>query len=209
MWKYCLLVCVVTVYGVYAENSEGYYHYPAPPKSLQFTQPQFKPLQYAQTYQNQYQQRSFQTQQQQQSQVQQFYFPQSSQLQQQQGGYYASASSSKPLTFPSSSSSVLSQQFVSPALDNVAFNMALTSQGYATGATSAALKKAPTGSGSSSLIEATPSSSGKSLNVKLPLPFNITPLNIAPLPLQAGTPYAKLPNAVTSYGTTYPQRRRR
>lgn len=206
-------MCVVTVCGVhsYAPNPEGYYHYPAPPKTQQFIQPQPKPLQYAQTYQNQYQ-RSYQTQQ---SQVQPLFFPQANQQQQQQQGAYsyfnsaAASSTSKSLAFPSS---VISQQFTSPALDNAAFNMALTSQGYTTGATSAALKKAPSAVGSSSstaLLEATPSSSGKSLNVKLPLPFNITPLNIAPLPLQAGAPYAKLPNAVTSYGTTYPQRRRR
>ncbi|XP_073841899.1 uncharacterized protein [Musca autumnalis] len=208
MWKYCLLMSVltVTVYDAqaYAPNPEGYYHYPAPPKTQQFVQPQPKLLQYAQTYQNQYQ-RSFQTQQQQQqqSQTQSFsFFPQTNQQQPQQGNYNY-YSSSKPLAFPNS---VISQQFASPALDNAAFTMALTSQGYLTGATSAAIKKAPA---STAQLEATPSSSRNSLNVKLPLPFNITPLNIAPLPLQAGAPYAKLPNAVTSYGTTYPQRRRR
>ncbi|XP_013117424.2 uncharacterized protein LOC106094734, partial [Stomoxys calcitrans] len=133
-----------------------------------------------------------------------------------------SSSSSTPVSPNQFSNSVISQQFASPSLENAAFSMALTNQGYKTVAgtlaspsNSIALKAAPAATTSAAvsaqlaLLSATPSSSGNSLNVKLPLPFNITPLNIAPLPLQAGAPYAKLPQGVTSYGTIYPQRRRR
>lgn len=47
-----------------------------------------------------------------------------------------------------------------------------------------------------------------SQNVKLPLPLGVTPLSFNPLPLQAGAPYSSV-RGLTSYGTTYPQRRRR
>ncbi|XP_067612735.1 TPR-containing protein DDB_G0280363 [Eurosta solidaginis] len=47
-----------------------------------------------------------------------------------------------------------------------------------------------------------------SINLKLPLPVNIAPIKASPLPLQAGTSFSQLANGVTSYGTTYPQRKR-
>lgn len=48
-----------------------------------------------------------------------------------------------------------------------------------------------------------------SLNLKLPVPFGIAPLNVAQLPLQAGAPYASVPRTtgLTSYGTPQIQRR--
>lgn len=110
-------------------------------------------------------------------------------------------------------SSVIAQKFISPALDNAAFNLALTNQGYTYGNTPAVSAALTATSRSSKTTLQRPASSATpvigSLNVKLPLPLGVTPLNIAPLPLQAGAPYANIPNSVTSYGTVYPQRKRR
>ncbi|XP_075162017.1 uncharacterized protein LOC142234737 [Haematobia irritans] len=228
MWKYCLFVSFLTVsvngaQNTISSNSEGYYHYPAPPRTQQFIAPAPKPIQYSQGAAYKFQFNSPQQNKQPNYQQSSYFHPSSGY------SYYgsssassASSSSAAGPSFPSSS--VVSQQFASPALENAAFTMALTNQGYKTvssltpsASNSIALKAAPAASQAStpsssaqlSLLSATPSSSGTSLNVKLPLPFNITPLNIAPLPLQAGAPYAKLPQGVTSYGTVYPQRRRR
>ncbi|KAH8378592.1 hypothetical protein KR009_000124, partial [Drosophila setifemur] len=116
----------------------------------------------------------------------------------------------------------VSRQFVEPALEHAAFTQALTSQGYVFGAPSAALQVASsapqpqqaakpvlaTGAGSTgrSLPSAVDSNS---LNLKLPVPFGIAPLNVAQLPLQAGAPYASVPRTtgLTSYGTPQIQRR--
>lgn len=185
-------------YSITPSNQVAYYHYPAPPKSQQLNSPAGHQLSSipiptlppsqprsvqgaAQAYQNQY------------------------------NNNYRSS---------------VTKQFTSPALDNAAFNLALTNQGYAIGGNTAAVNAASsrsskttststlslpasssTGSSSSSSSSSTPGLA--SLNVKLPLPIGVTPLNIAPLPLQAGAPYTAIPNAVTSYGTPYPQRKRR
>ncbi|KAI8120183.1 hypothetical protein FF38_09562 [Lucilia cuprina] len=219
MWKLCVITTLISLilanvqagqtnliseYSITPSNQVAYYHYPAPPKSQQFHDPAAKQLSSipiptlapspseqrsvqgaAQAYQNQY-----------------------------QGNYRTAAA--------------ITKQFTSPALDNAAFNLALSNQGYTIGgnaanaaltstsrsskttATQTAISNAATASaapaGSSSFSNLPPLTS---LNVKLPLPIGITPLNIAPLPLQAGAPYTAIPNGVTSYGTPYPQRKRR
>ncbi|XP_065361739.1 mucin-5AC [Calliphora vicina] len=189
-------------YSITPSNQVAYYHYPAPPKSQQFHDPSAKTLSSlpiptiapaatqqgaAQTYQNQYQ------------------YHGNTQPQQQYASNYRSATA-------------ITKQFTSPALDNAAFNLALSNQGYTLGGnTAAASSSRSSKTSAASTASAAPSSSGPSaslppltsLNVKLPLPIGITPLNIAPLPLQAGAPYTSIPNSVTSYGTTYPQRKRR
>ncbi|KAH8364356.1 hypothetical protein KR084_006287 [Drosophila pseudotakahashii] len=121
----------------------------------------------------------------------------------------------------------VARQFAEPALEQAAFTQALTSQGYVFGAPSvpapapAQLQVAPPaalpqqqvarpsvagrsiGSSSSAAVDA------NSLNLKLPVPFGFTPLNVAQLPLQAGAPYASVPRTtgLTSYGTPQIQRR--
>ncbi|XP_030386250.1 uncharacterized protein LOC115633046 [Scaptodrosophila lebanonensis] len=105
------------------------------------------------------------------------------------------------------------RQFTEPALDHVAFTQALTSQGYVFGAASAPLAaNTPPSVGSSPSGRALGSSAAvdaNSLNVKLPVPFGITPLNVAQLPLQAGAPYSTVSHTtgLTSYGTPEIQRR--
>ncbi|KAH8384305.1 hypothetical protein KR200_002269, partial [Drosophila serrata] len=110
----------------------------------------------------------------------------------------------------------VARQFAEPALEQAAFTQALTSQGYVFGAPSAPLQvassapqaqaAAPAGTG-----RALPSAAvdANSLNLKLPVPFGIAPLNVAQLPLQAGAPYASVPRTtgLTSYGTPLIQRR--
>lgn len=109
----------------------------------------------------------------------------------------------------------VARQFAEPALEHAAFTQALTSQGYVFGAPSAPLQVAS----SAPQAQATPAGAtgralpsavdANSLNLKLPVPFGIAPLNVAQLPLQAGAPYASVPRTtgLTSYGTPQIQRR--
>ncbi|KAM7355851.1 uncharacterized protein ACRADG_001795 [Cochliomyia hominivorax] len=220
MWKICATVSLLLAsvqagqlsdYSITPSNQVAYYHYPAPPKSQQLNSPAEHTLSSipipalghspmrsvqgaAQAYQNQ---------------------------------YHGSAQ------YASNYRTSITKQFTSPALDNAAFNLALSNQGYTIGNTAtvnAASRSSKTTSTQSVASPATPASSSSSatttsqsssssssssapslasLNVKLPLPIGVTPLNIAPLPLQGGAPYTAIPNAVTSYGTPYPQRKRR
>ncbi|EDX10679.1 GD12494 [Drosophila simulans] len=96
----------------------------------------------------------------------------------------------------------VARQFAEPALEHAAFTQALTSQGYVA-RVSAAAGSATGRSISSASVDA------NSLNLKLPVPFGIAPLNVAQLPLQAGAPYASVPRTtgLTSYGTPQIQRR--
>ncbi|KAH8283316.1 hypothetical protein KR054_001791, partial [Drosophila jambulina] len=110
----------------------------------------------------------------------------------------------------------VARQFAEPALEQAAFTQALTSQGYVFGAPSAPLQVA---SSAPQAQAAAPVATGRgipsaavdanSLNLKLPVPFGIAPLNVAQLPLQAGAPYASVPRTtgLTSYGTPQIQRR--
>ncbi|KAH8239148.1 hypothetical protein KR032_001332, partial [Drosophila birchii] len=120
---------------------------------------------------------------------------------------------------PSQQYHQVARQFAEPALEQAAFTQALTSQGYVFGAPSAPLQVASSapqaqaaapGSGVAT-GRAIPSASvdANSLNLKLPVPFGIAPLNVAQLPLQAGAPYASVPRTtgLTSYGTPQIQRR--
>ncbi|TMW46194.1 hypothetical protein DOY81_008730 [Sarcophaga bullata] len=216
----CLILALFTTttlaqvdYGVQPSNHVTYYHYPAPPKALQFHAPQPNIQRSvngaAQAYQNQYQ-----------------YAANVESVQ------YNNNNNNNNKNYQTTSViqqqlPALAKQFNSPALDNAAFNLALSSQGYATSniaAVNAALTAATSRSNktpiqstavSSTSLSSSQSSTASSspqlasLNVKLPLPIGITPLNIAPLPLQAGAPYTAIPNGVTSYGTPYPQRKRR
>ncbi|XP_017042986.1 uncharacterized protein LOC108089320 [Drosophila ficusphila] len=115
----------------------------------------------------------------------------------------------------------VARQFAEPALEQAAFTQALTSQGYVFGAPSAPLQVAPSAvqtqqvarpaipAGSSAGRSLISNADANSLNLKLPVPFGITPLNVAQLPLQAGAPYASVPRTtgLTSYGTPQIQRR--
>ncbi|KPU78334.1 uncharacterized protein Dana_GF27465 [Drosophila ananassae] len=123
----------------------------------------------------------------------------------------------------------VARQFAEPALEQAAFTQALTSQGYVFGVPSSQLQVAPPAppqpiqqlpkpSGRSIPASATATASSaatanaldaNSLNLKLPVPFGIAPLNVAQLPLQAGAPYASVPHTtgLTSYGTPQIQRR--
>jgi len=113
----------------------------------------------------------------------------------------------------------VAQQFAEPALEQAAFTQALTSQGYVFGAPSSQLQVAPSapqpqqvvplGSGSITGRSIASNADANSLNLKLPVPFGIAPLNVAQLPLQAGAPYASVPRTtgLTSYGTPQIQRR--
>lgn len=189
-------------YSVHPSNHVTYYSYPAPPRALQFHAPQ-PHLQRslsvaAQAYQNQYQYAT-----------------------NVDSARYNSKNNDYQTTSIVQQLPAVTKQFSSPALDNAAFNLALTNQGYTTGkaplATNAALTTATSRSSKRPIKSTTTASSSSvssssqiaSLNVKLPLPLGITPLNIAPLPLQAGAPYTSIPNSITSYGTPYPQRKRR
>ncbi|XP_016983021.2 uncharacterized protein LOC108047378 [Drosophila rhopaloa] len=105
-------------------------------------------------------------------------------------------------------------QFAEPALEQAAFTQALTSQGYVFGAPSSSLQVAPSqqvarSSGSVTGRSIASAVDANSLNLKLPVPFGIAPLNVAQLPLQAGAPYASVPRTtgLTSYGTPQIQRR--
>uniref|UniRef100_A0A1B0A6H7 Uncharacterized protein n=1 Tax=Glossina pallidipes TaxID=7398 RepID=A0A1B0A6H7_GLOPL len=109
----------------------------------------------------------------------------------------------------------IARQFTSPALDHMAFTMALAKQGYAPNhpAISSAASSLSTNVNAVKRESSIPAPSAslfskstqtlRSLNVKLPLPFGITPLNIGPLPLQPGAPYSSLPKAYNSYGYAY------
>ncbi|XP_037720388.1 uncharacterized protein LOC119553827 [Drosophila subpulchrella] len=117
----------------------------------------------------------------------------------------------------------LARQFAEPALEQAAFTQALTSQGYVFGAPSSQLQVAPSapqpqqvarpsvplGSGTITGRSIASNADANSLNLKLPVPFGIAPLNVAQLPLQAGAPYASVPRTtgLTSYGTPQIQRR--
>ncbi|BFF99737.1 uncharacterized protein DMAD_07566 [Drosophila madeirensis] len=117
----------------------------------------------------------------------------------------------------------VARQFVAPHLEHAAFTQALTSQGYVFGAPSAPLpaaqaapqphqqpKPAPLAAATGrSIGGGVASSDANSLNLKLPVPFGLAPLNVAQLPLQAGAPYASVPHTtgLTSYGTPQIQRR--
>ncbi|XP_017080648.1 uncharacterized protein LOC108114263 [Drosophila eugracilis] len=116
----------------------------------------------------------------------------------------------------------VARQFAEPALEQAAFTQALTSQGYVFGAPSAPLQVAPSAPKPQQVARpaaASGSATGRSiasaavdansLNLKLPVPFGIAPLNVAQLPLQAGAPYASVPRTtgLTSYGTPQIQRR--
>ncbi|KAH8257392.1 hypothetical protein KR038_008270, partial [Drosophila bunnanda] len=109
----------------------------------------------------------------------------------------------------------VARQFAEPALEQAAFTQALTSQGYVFGAPSAPLQVASSAPQAQAAAPATgralPSAAvdANSLNLKLPVPFGIAPLNVAQLPLQAGAPYASVPRTtgLTSYGTPQIQRR--
>ncbi|XP_064542504.1 uncharacterized protein LOC135431339 [Drosophila montana] len=108
----------------------------------------------------------------------------------------------------------VARQFVEPALEHAAFTQVLTSSGYVFGgntvaaasAASAPLTAAATGR---SIGSATAHADANSLNLKLPVPFGLMPLNVANLPLQAGASYATVPRTtgLTSYGTAQIQRR--
>lgn len=107
----------------------------------------------------------------------------------------------------------VAREFAAPSLEHAAFTQALTSRGYVFGGN--------TGAASAPLTAAVPHASGRSigspavhadansLNLKLPVPFGVMPLNVAHLPLQAGAPYASVPHTtgLTSYGTSHVQRR--
>lgn len=105
----------------------------------------------------------------------------------------------------------VARQFVEPALEHAAFTQVLTSRGYVFGGNAAAaaapLTAAATAPATGRAI-ATHSDSN-SLNLKLPVPFGLMPLNVANLPLQAGASYATVPHTtgLTSYGTAQIQRR--
>ncbi|XP_060656134.1 uncharacterized protein LOC132791287 [Drosophila nasuta] len=109
----------------------------------------------------------------------------------------------------------VARQFAAPALEHAAFTQALTSRGYVFGAGNTAAASAPltaavapSATGRSIAAPAT-HADGNSLNLKLPVPFGVMPLNVAHLPLQAGAPYASVPHTtgLTSYGTAQVQRR--
>ncbi|XP_068139924.1 uncharacterized protein [Drosophila tropicalis] len=114
------------------------------------------------------------------------------------------------------------REFAAPALEHAAFTQALTSHGYVFGgaAASAPLASIQPAPPVSAAVPAPPAVSlqarsiaqgidSNSLNLKLPVPFGLTPLNVAQLPLQAGAPYASVPHTtgLTSYGTPQIQRR--
>ncbi|EDW68550.1 uncharacterized protein [Drosophila virilis] len=110
----------------------------------------------------------------------------------------------------------VARQFVEPALEHAAFTQVLTSSGYVFGgstvaaaaAASAPLTAAAAATGRS-IGSPTAHADANSLNLKLPVPFGLMPLNVANLPLQAGASYATVPRTtgLTSYGTAQIQRR--
>ncbi|XP_034482184.1 uncharacterized protein LOC117787699 [Drosophila innubila] len=104
----------------------------------------------------------------------------------------------------------VARQFVAPELEHAAFTQALTSRGYVFGGnTAAASVSAPLTAAVPAGRSISSSSDANSLNLKLPVPFGVMPLNVAHLPLQAGAPYASVPHTtgLTSYGTAHVQRR--
>ncbi|XP_054085502.1 probable serine/threonine-protein kinase DDB_G0282963 [Zeugodacus cucurbitae] len=212
MWHYtpaiCLCAALAVMHVARAAQLPGYvppqyYHYPAPRNQLAI--PAAAPQQQQYSYQQQYA-RYAQTQ-------QRYVQPQ----QQQQQQYYQQAQPSAKVA----------QQFSSPALENAAFTSALTSQGYTFGGNGHASASVSAGRALPSALSLPPSiaetlestndiasegaidSSDASVNLQLPLPVNIAPIKVQPLPLQAGASFSELANAVTSYGTVYPQRKRR
>ncbi|XP_032587609.1 uncharacterized protein LOC6581204 [Drosophila mojavensis] len=111
----------------------------------------------------------------------------------------------------------VARQFVEPALEHAAFTQVLTSRGYVFGGNAAPIAApltapapapAPAPAAATGRAIATHSDSN-SLNLKLPVPFGLMPLNVANLPLQAGASYATVPHTtgLTSYGTAQIQRR--
>ncbi|KAL7733526.1 hypothetical protein ACLKA6_004995 [Drosophila palustris] len=107
----------------------------------------------------------------------------------------------------------VARQFVAPALEHAAFTQALTSRGYVFGGNTAAASAAAPLTAAAPVGRAINSpavhADANSLNLKLPVPFGVMPLNVAHLPLQAGAPYASVPHTtgLTSYGTAHVQRR--
>ncbi|KAH8302576.1 hypothetical protein KR044_008395, partial [Drosophila immigrans] len=110
----------------------------------------------------------------------------------------------------------VARQFAAPALEHAAFTQALTSRGYVFGGNSAAASAPHTAAVAPAAVVTGRSIAGpalhadaNSLNLKLPVPFGVMPLNVAHLPLQAGAPYASVPHTtgLTSYGTAQVQRR--
>ncbi|CAD7006549.1 unnamed protein product [Ceratitis capitata] len=184
-----------------------YYHYPTPRRQL--TIPVAVPQQ--QQYTRYVQQTNYVQPQQQQQQEQQYQSTKSYYQQQVQ------------------QAANVVQKFSAPTLENAAFTSALTNQGYTYGgnghastisaaralpsaltlpasiAAEVAAEESNTNAAAAGAID----SSDSSINLKLPLPINIAPIKVQPLPLQAGASFSELANAVTSYGTVYPQRRRR
>ncbi|KAH8366256.1 hypothetical protein KR093_011062, partial [Drosophila rubida] len=110
----------------------------------------------------------------------------------------------------------VARQFAAPALEHAAFTQALTSRGYVFGGNSAAASASASAPIATAAVSTGRSIAGpalhadaNSLNLKLPVPFGVMPLNVAHLPLQAGAPYASVPHTtgLTSYGTAQVQRR--
>ncbi|XP_050335777.1 uncharacterized protein LOC126762775 [Bactrocera neohumeralis] len=210
MWHYTPAICLCAALAVMQAARAAqlpnyvppqYYHYPTPRHPLNIPANVGAAAQYQ--YQQQYSAYA----------PQRYVQPQ----QQQQQQYYQQAQPSAKVT----------QQFSSPALENAAFTSALTSQGYTFGGNSLAAASVSAARALPSALSLPPSiaqslessndiasegtidSSDSSVNLKLPLPVNIAPIKVQPLPLQAGASFSELANAVTSYGTVYPQRKRR
>ncbi|TDG48099.1 hypothetical protein AWZ03_005516 [Drosophila navojoa] len=119
----------------------------------------------------------------------------------------------------------VARQFVEPALEHAAFTQVLTSRGYVFGGNAAPIAAALTAPAPAPAPAPVPAaapsaavatgraiathSDSNSLNLKLPVPFGLMPLNVANLPLQAGASYATVPHTtgLTSYGTAQIQRR--
>ncbi|XP_017471454.1 PREDICTED: transcription factor btd isoform X1 [Rhagoletis zephyria] len=214
----------------YSQNAPlRYYHYPTPRHQLTFPQHS----QHQQRHQQPYQPNYISYAQTHQSYVQQQTRPQYHQQQQQQT--YRTQSSQPATSYYHNSQHLpasVTQKFAAPALENVAFTSALTNQGYTYGGSSRGSNAASSVSSAralpasaamalpSSLVEAVAAgndiapegaidTSDASVNLKLPLPVNIAPIKVEPLPLQEGASFNELANGVTSYGTVYPQRKRK
>ncbi|XP_054734411.1 uncharacterized protein LOC129241884 [Anastrepha obliqua] len=210
-----------------------YYHYPTPQHQLTI------PQSAATTTQQRYQQQSAsyaQTQQRYvQQQTQQQYYQQYQQNQQQASQQSATSYYQHTQQLPAATATNVAQQFTAPALENAAFTTALTNQGYKYGNGGSGISNSHAASSvsaaralpssilplPSSLVEALEAANDiapkgaidttdTSINLKLPLPVNIAPIKVSPLPLDEGVSFNKLANnGVTSYGTVYPQRKRR
>ncbi|KAI9587460.1 hypothetical protein GQX74_003306 [Glossina fuscipes] len=218
MWKYCVMLSAVLLlpkfsqtlaeYSMQPSQQVEYYHYPSPPPpSLQTTvKNQLSRQTLAVTRNAHFQPNKLYRS------VQNFKTSQSYQK--------ATANELMPPTQSAMwtmtiLNAQIARQFASPALDHMAFTMALAKQGYApshpainSAATSLstnvnAVKRESSIPAPSASLFSKSTQTLRSLNVKLPLPFGITPLNIGPLPLQTGAPYSSLPKAYNSYGYAY------